>query len=179
MHSVCDSVSVLIRRSQCACSIHRAIGSIAMLPCHNATQRHAVVNMDITSSQLLVVAARRGDAVEVKQLLRDASVDPAFLEGRALLLAASYGHVKIVRLLLKDGRANPADHVRSALWIATHHGHVRVVKVLLKDGSADPTASDNHAMRLATEGEPRSQRQCSVILGGLLWSCRGHKVAPR
>ena len=138
--------------------------------------------MDITLSEPLVDAARRGDALKVKQrlynsveveefasaallaaakrghddvvrlLLNDRRADPADDESFGLCFAASRGHVKVVTLLLKDGRANPASWNSDALWAAAWYGHVRVVKAFLRDGRADPTASDFKALMVDLEG---------------------------
>lgn len=70
------------------------------------------------NNQLLVEAARKGDAETIKMLLSVA--DPCWESSLALMRAAEYGHKDCLLLLLPHSR--PTDHASRALMMAVARG---------------------------------------------------------
>tara|TARA_A100001015_G_scaffold238174_1_gene271064 strand:- start:5391 stop:6458 length:1068 start_codon:yes stop_codon:yes gene_type:complete len=122
-------------------------------------------NPNITNwngSTALILAADKGDASVVGQLLTDVRVDPNIDNNNvntALILAAYAGHASVVKLLLADDRVNPNlvdENGETALILAAYAGHASVVKLLLKNPETDPnirnTDGETALMRAAYEG---------------------------
>ncbi len=91
-------------------------------------------------NEALWVAARRGDAQAVKDLLaKGADVNAKFRYGAtALSYAADRGHLEVVRVLLEHGAdVNVKDtfYGASPLSWAASKGHVEVVRALLEKGA--------------------------------------------
>jgi len=104
--------------------------------------------------QLLVAAARSGDAWTVEALLQHTSlpVDYVALNDGATLLyiASKSGHVGVVDYLLDSGAevdratAKEGEEGMTALYIASYYGHVGVVGVLLGNGAeVDKACTDD------------------------------------
>ena len=99
------------------------------------TRRGGGVQLDTA----LVEAAARGDAAEVRRLLRaGASVAATDREGRTALIAAAYGdHLEVGRLLIQAGAdVNVQDNTRqSAYLIPTADGSLEFLRLTLRAGA--------------------------------------------
>lgn len=99
----------------------------------------------------LIVAARAGDAKQVRRLVREGADVNAFGSGRqtALIAAAQAGHDEVVDVLLEaDADANLRDGKgNTAAEAATERGHRRIAETLRKaevrppKGPAQPVAA--------------------------------------
>ena len=87
----------------------------------------------MTKQNEFINAVRYGESHQVKSLLKDINVNPAYLQNIAIQDASNFGHTTVVQLLLNDNRVNPSDKDNQAITFAWLKNHHEVIYLLWKD----------------------------------------------
>ena len=96
--------------------------------------------------ELFVNECRKGSIENVRAMLKDPEVDPAYDNNYAVQTAAHCGNELVVEELLKDSRVNPGDQDNFAIrWAAESKSSIKSIKLLLKDNRVDPNANNGDA----------------------------------
>ncbi len=88
------------------------------------------VNVRIAHDSALILAAKKGNILMIKALLK--VCDPSSVNNFAIQLAAKHGNLNVVKELLKDPRVNPVDDDNYALKVAKKNGHDFVVNEIIQ-----------------------------------------------
>jgi ankyrin repeat protein len=88
-------------------------------------------------------AIENNDIKNVKLLLNQPKVNPAYNNNSAIIYASMEGYYDIVELLINDHRVNPAADDNSAIIYTSKEGHYHIVKLLLNHPKVDPADYNN------------------------------------